>query len=335
MIDELFLGIDGGQSHTDAVVADAKGSILGHGRGGASNHADEPGGPERLRSAVSDSVGQALRSGRLPSLSDIVFVSAHCGMTGGANFKEDVIRAILRSRQLSIGHDAPAALAGASGCKPGIIVVAGTGSVAYGENAQGGCAQAGGWGYLFGDEGGGFGIALNAVRRAAQAQDGMSNATSILRLALQYFEVSDLRNLVQSVYSGRRKRDEFAAFARAVDDAAALDDPEARRIIEEGAKSLAALGAAVARALNLSGDQIHLFRVGGMFRGASFSESFEVAVQNCLPGAQISEPRFEPVIGALLLAYRGANRGCSEEILSNLDKHCGAVFNSNIVERNR
>lgn len=320
MPDDLFLGIDGGQSHTEAVVADARGTILGCGRGGPSNHADEPGGRERLRLAVTDSVSEALRAAAMPRLSEINFMSVHCAMTGGADFKEEVIRSLVHSRHLAVDHDAPAALAGATACQPGIIVMAGTGSAAYGENAKGSCARAGGWGYLFGDEGGGFGIALQAVRRATQVQDGLSDTTPLLRLALEYFKVNDLRYLIHDIYSGQLKRDHFAAFAQAVQSAALSGVVEARRIIQEGTASLAALAAAVARNLKWTEESLHLFVAGGMFRGIFFLQSFEAALKDILPSALICTARFEPVLGALLLAYRGAGTCPDERILSNLER---------------
>lgn len=318
MPEDLFLGVDGGQSHTEAIVANSTGNILGRGRGGPSNHADEPGGRERLQSAVTDSVGEGLRAAGLAQWAQVHFVSAHFAMTGGADFKEDVIRSLVHARDLAVGHDAPAALAGASGCRPGIIIIAGTGSVAYGESATGACAHAGGFGYLFGDEGAGFGIALQAVRRAAQAQDGLSHATPLLHLALDYFKVSDIHKLVRAVYSGQLRRDEFAAFAKAVCGAAS-EVAEARLIIEEGTRSLAALALAVAQKLKLPGKEIEIFCAGGMFRDTFFVRSFEVALQESLPHARIGASRFAPVLGALLLAYRAAGIPADKTILSKLD----------------
>lgn len=323
MPDDLFLGIDGGQSHTEALIAGAVGNILGHGHGGPSNHADEPGGRRRLGLALADSVGQALRAAGLPQMSEINFASAHCAMTGGAEFKEEVIHSLLRARHLVVGHDAPAALAGATGCQPGIIVIAGTGSVAYGENAEGQCARAGGWGYLFGDEGAGFGIALEAVRQAARAQDGLCSATPLLHLALEFFKVSDLDILARSVYSGRLRRDDLAAFAQAVHDQAWSGVAEARRIIEQAAESLAALASAVAQKLKFPSGETPIFRGGGMFRGAFFLQSFEVALQKYSPRFRIGAARFDPAVGALLLAYRAAGLCLDEAMLLKLDAQCG------------
>ena len=127
---KMFLGVDGGQSHTEAVVADAEGNILGRGNGGASNHAEQPGGRERLKKAVIKSVGEALRipnskfqipdaGFQIPDL----FASAHFGMTGGADYKKEIIGEIIRAEHLKVGHDAPSALFGATAGKPGIVVI--------------------------------------------------------------------------------------------------------------------------------------------------------------------------------------------------------------------
>ena len=99
-MEELYLGVDGGQSRTEAVVADRDGRVLGRGRGGPSNHADQPGGRERLRRAVVESVGSALRAAGGRSIGDTEFAGAHCAMTGGADFKEEVVTSILRARHL-------------------------------------------------------------------------------------------------------------------------------------------------------------------------------------------------------------------------------------------
>ncbi|MEO8074430.1 MAG: hypothetical protein ABI686_14415, partial [Acidobacteriota bacterium] len=88
---KIFLGVDGGQSHTEAVIADENGKILGRGFGGASNHAEHPSGRERLRNAVLASVGEALKNAGLISPEKIVFAAAHFGMTGGADFKQEII----------------------------------------------------------------------------------------------------------------------------------------------------------------------------------------------------------------------------------------------------
>lgn len=322
MGERLFLGVDGGQSHTEAVVADERGRIRGRGRGGPANHAEQPGGRERLARAVGESVGAALReAGLATEVSEVEFDAAHCAMTGGADFKEEVIRSIVRARRLSIGHDAPAALAGATGGEPGIVVIAGTGSVAYGENGLDRSAQAGGWGYLLGDEGSGYWIAMEGLRCALRAVDGVGDSTELGTRALRHFDLKDFRELARAVYAGRIDRDRLATFAIEVERAAREGDASARRIIAEAAMWLCRLVIAVAKRLSV--ESVKVAAVGGAFRSLSLREEFAQRVAQHLPLARVIAPRFDPAVGALLLAYGAAGVDLTEEILSNLEKESG------------
>lgn len=323
----LFLGIDGGQSHTEAVIADDRGNILGRGLGGPSNHAERPGGRERLRSAVTDSAGEALRRFRTSefdgissreALRQVEFAAAHCGMTGGADFKQEIIDKILNARHLIVAHDAPAALYGATGGKPGIVAIAGTGSVVYGENASGDSAQIGGLGYVFSDEGSGFWLAAQAIRLAIKEKDGLVGDYGLQKLVLDFFNVGSVRELTSEFYNEIVTRDEIARFATAVAAAAENGNAVLADQMRAGCGFLGeAINSAAAR-LNF-GDAVTVTGVGGMFRSGLMKEYFADAVQNKLPGAKIVTPRFGPAVGSLLLAYRAAGIAVDERILTSLE----------------
>ncbi len=100
------------------------------------------------------------------------FTSACLGFSGGPADKESILAEILASDRTLVTDDAFIALAGATAGEPGLVVIAGTGSIAFGRNAAGRTARAGGWGYLFGDEGGGFWIARQAIRAALSFEEG-------------------------------------------------------------------------------------------------------------------------------------------------------------------
>lgn len=316
-MEQLYLGIDGGQSHTAAVVADGDGRVLGRGRGGPSNHAEQPGGRERLRRAIRESVGRALEASGHHRVESTEFAAAHCAMTGAGDYKHEIISSIIKARRLKVGHDAPAALAGATGGQPGVVVIAGTGSVAYGEEAAGRSARSGGWGYLFGDEGGGFWMAAEGVRRAMKAHDGTAQATALGDLACKYFSVSDLDALAAAFYYEKISRDRLASFARIVHQLAEDGDEAARAIISEGGAHLARIGANVARRLGIAA---RVATAGGMFRSTLVCEAFAAALHAQAPGAAIILPRFDPAVGALLLAYREAGREFSSALFSHLEK---------------
>jgi N-acetylglucosamine kinase-like BadF-type ATPase len=314
----LFLGVDGGQSHTEAVVADESGCILGFGLGGASNHAEIPGGRERLKNAIIKSVGEAISASQRLSVSDSHFVSAHFGMTGGADYKEEIIREIINAEILKVGHDAPAALASGTGGKCGIVVISGTGSAIYGENENGVKARAGGLGYLFSDEGSGFWLATQTIRLAINEQDGVIENANLEQLVLDYFKVEKIRDLTTPFYNGKVSRDEIASFARTAHDEAMKGNEILLEQIKFGANCLVENVASVANRLQFV-DKFEVVGVGGMFQGELMRKFFVESLTEKVPRANFIKPRFKPAIGALLLAYRNAKIELSEQLLLNLE----------------
>jgi glucosamine kinase len=321
---KIFLGVDGGQSHTEAVVADETGNILARGTGGASNHAEQPGGRERLRRAVIDSVGTALETifgNDQASREDLVkrtnFAAAHFGMTGGADYKEEIIGELVRAGSLAIGHDAPTALAGATAGTPGIVVIAGTGSVVYGANAAGETTQIGGLGYLFSDEGSGFWLAAQTIRLAIKERDGLIENTGLEGLVLEFFKVTEIRNLTTAFYNEKITRDEIAALAERAQAEAEKGNPVLQSQLEAGAEYLAACVKGAAARLNFRGE-FFVAGIGGMFRGAPLRQRFAGQLRRKAPDAKFITPHFGPAIGALLLAYRQAQIEISRQLLANL-----------------
>lgn len=314
---KIFLGVDGGQSHTEAIVADGRGTILGRGEGGASNHAEHPGGRERLRRAILTSVGEALEKANLPPVGEAVFASAHFGMTGGADFKEEIISEIVSAKRLLVGHDAPTALYGATAGKPGVVVIAGTGSVIYGENDAGETAQLGGLGYLFSDEGSGFWLAAQIVRLAIKERDGLIPPAGLEKLVLGYFRREKIRQVTNDFYFDKMSRDDLAGLARAAHDAAAAGNAVIAGQIEYGARVLAE---SVGRAAEVLGFQsvFQVSGVGGMFRGALMKDYFVEILKEKVPEAIYVDPLYNPALGALLLAYRRAGIEADENLLLNL-----------------
>lgn len=316
---KIFLGIDGGQSHTEAIIGDVAGNILGRGIGGASNHAEIPGGRERLEKAVRGSIGEALAKAGLAQISEIVFASAYCGMTGGAIYKEEIIRAILQAEKLFVGHDAPTALFGATAGSPGIVVIAGTGSIIHGQNEAGETARAGGLGYLFSDEGGGFWLAAQIIRLAIKEQDDLIPVQGLQSLVLEFFGKQQIREVTDDFYNGKISRDAVAKLAKAAHHHAENGNEIIREQIRYGAEVLAASVRSVAAQLNFR-SAFPVAGIGGMFRAKLMREYFKAALAEKILVAEFIKPHFGPATGALLLAYRQAGIEISEGLLNNLKK---------------
>src|ERR1017187_101937 len=177
---KLFLGVDGGQSGTTAMIGDDTGRILGTGDAGPCNHAAAVEGRAKLERAITGSVSAACGQAGLDPAS-VHFEAACFGMSGGPEDKREILAATLRVDRLVVTNDAVIALAGATRTGQGIITIAGTGSIAFGRNPAGRSARAGGWGHIFGGEGGGVGTRLH--RRGVPEPDPIGELPDVSGVA--------------------------------------------------------------------------------------------------------------------------------------------------------
>jgi N-acetylglucosamine kinase-like BadF-type ATPase len=266
----LYLGIDGGQSGTTALIGDPTGRVLGTGRAGPCNHAAASEGRRKFTAAITASLSQAARAAGLTQPAS--FEAACLGLSGGPDDKDALAREMIPAGRYLITHDAQIALAGATAGQPGIIAIAGTGSIVFGRNAAGVFARAGGWGYVFGDEGGAFDLVRQALR-------------AILRHTDEY------------------PRDRVARWAPLVDQAARAGDTVASDILASAAQALATMTGAVRAQLFGPSEAMDVCYSGGVFGSDPFRERFRMLVE-LQEGARVSAPRLSAAEGALIEAYR-------------------------------
>ncbi len=291
---DLFAGIDGGQSSTVATIGDRSGRVLGRGVAGPADEVGQAADSTRLRDALAGALAAALESASLPRKAEFAEVVA--GISG---YEGRVVGLApdLPSRSLHLMHDAPIAHAGAFCGAGGAIVIAGTGSVAYvGDGAAPG-ATYGGWGHLFGDEGSAFWLAREAVAesmRAADREAGQDDART--QALLGAFGCDSLRGLARDFYGGVITRSALARYAEH-----AIDDPRWAPLVARGARALADLARAA-----LDAHPSILRRAafaGGLFASPAYRGAVAQALAGVEPSVEIAPARYEPSIGALLLAY--------------------------------
>jgi N-acetylglucosamine kinase-like BadF-type ATPase len=299
----FFLGVDGGQSSTTAVIGDETGRILGRGEAGPCNHVGSESGRARLMAAIRESVGGAMRTAGLSE--PLEFQGACFGMSGGPEDKREIIASLVRAGRLEVTTDAHIALLGATAGAPGIIVIAGTGSIAYGHNAKGRSARAGGWGYIFGDEGGGFDLVRQALRAALRQAEGWGPATTLGERLLSATRAASANELLHWFYTQDYPRDRVAGYAPLVDAAAVEGDAVARSLLQQAAQQLATLAGSVRSQLFQPGEPVYVATVGGLFQSRILAEWFRILVE-LEPGATTGPPKHEPAAGALLAAYQQA-----------------------------
>jgi N-acetylglucosamine kinase len=300
----LFLGVDGGQSGTTAMIGDDTGRILGTGEAGPCNHAEAGEGRVKLERAVTGSLAQACKAAGLDAAS-VHFDAACFGMSGGPDDKQAILAGILRADRLIVTNDAVIALAGATATGEGIITIAGTGSIAFGRNAEGRTARAGGWGYVFGDEGGAFDIVRQALRAALRMEEGWGPPTSLRQVLLAATESHDANQLLHRFYTDEWPRSRVATLASLVDEAAANSDAVALEILSQSAVQLAFLAASVRSQLWKAGDAVEVAYIGGVFQSLVVRERFRMMVEMEV-GNRCGPPRHGPAEGALLEAWRSA-----------------------------
>jgi len=304
---KLYLGVDGGQSATAAVIGDETGRVLGTGEAGPCNHAAAGEGRTKLERAVNGSVGAACAQAGLDP-GAVTFEAACFGMSGGPEDKQEILAGLLRARRLIVTNDAVIALAGATESGQGIITIAGTGSIAFGRNASGRCARAGGWGYIFGDEGGAFDIARQALRAILRMDEGWGPPTRLREPLLAATQSRSANQMLHRFYTPEWPRSRVATLAPLVDSAAAEGDPVAAQILGNAAQELATLGASVRGQLWKPEDPVDLAYIGGVFQSGSVLERFRLLVE--LDGCtRCGPPLHGPAEGALREAYRVAGLG--------------------------
>ena len=294
-------GIDGGQSSTSAVIGDQNGRIVGRGRAGAADEIGVCADSTRLGDALRDALGDARVHAGLSD--DVRFAAIVAGVSG---YEGRVYGKApnLPSEHLTLVHDALAAHAGALGGEPGVVVIAGTGSAMYATGSAH-ARSAGGWGYLFGDEGSAFWVAREALAALMRQYDQGERASEILRAAYDFFGLADLHRIARSFYAGEISRRQLAAFAPLV-----MRSRIGRDVADRGADRLAEL---VCAALESGAAPVVTF-VGGMFCDTRFAARVVAGITESFPSARVLPAKYEPSVGALLLAYQAAGLGPFPEI---------------------
>jgi len=299
---KLYLGVDGGQSGTAAVIGDETGRVLGTGEAGPCNHAAAGEGRAKLERAVTGSVAAACAQAGIDAAT-VTFESACFGMSGGPDDKQEILAGILRARRLIITNDAVIALAGATATGRGIITIAGTGSIAFGRNAAGYCARAGGWGYIFGDEGGGFDIARQATRAVLAMEEGWGPATQLREVLLEATGARTANEMLHLFYTDQWPRSRVARLAKLVDEAAVVSDAAALDILQKAAQQLAMLAASVRTQLWPQPAPVEVAYIGGVFESALLRSRFQMLVE-LHEGVTCGPPLRSPAEGALLETLR-------------------------------
>jgi N-acetylglucosamine kinase-like BadF-type ATPase len=304
-----FIGVDGGASKTAAIVVDEDGKQVGAGLAGGSNHLRV--GIEEATRNVEHAVNIALREARI-AINDVEYT--YCGIAGSDHPLHrqrvvDSLRLFFPRGNFIVDTDARIALTGAVGFGAGVVIIAGTGSVAFGRNTAGEEARSGGWGPTLGDEGSGFWIAREGLSAIVRAHDGRGFATAMTDLLCNEYDMCSPDELPRFVYATTTHVDDIARYGKLVIEAAQAGDTVASDILARAGSELAHCVLAIARKLHLTDTAFPVAYVGGAFHaGELLLNPMRLRLQRDAAGATLQPPQSPPVEGAAMMAMRAAQQ---------------------------
>ncbi len=297
----FFLGIDGGGTKTQCVVGDET-RVLGSARAGGCNIVRV--GEELARKHLHAAIHEACRVARIMPQQVATACVGVAGVTAtGVPEKIKAIVAEALRGQIEVVGDMDIALEAAFGDGPGVIVIAGTGSIALGRDKDGRTARVGGWGYAISDEGSAYWIGRELVRRALHKwTDGDSALPALVRNAWNVHAIDDVVRLANA-----SPPPDFAALFPALMKAANDGDSTARGILQDAAMDLAVLAEElIGRLWGPAPPDVQVATAGGVFAQAAVLRDWFFALLGEWPTASIVPVRevVEPVQGALTRARR-------------------------------
>jgi len=318
------VGVDTGGTRTRCLVVDEELSVLGVGEAGPGNY--RVAGTGGARDNVAAAIRAALGDAEVDASARIV---GGFGM-GTLDTEEDreTITAFLHEIDLvdeyHVTNDVVAAYYSFTAGEPGVVVIAGTGAMAYGRNAAGESARSSGWGWLFGDEGSGFDAAWRGLRAASKVYDGRGEETVLLDAAIEHFNLESFEDVFADVYDEIDHAKDIASFAEPVAAAAEEGDDVATEIVEDAGQELADAAAAVVDRLDLAPAPTVSCQ-GGFGTAPIVTEQFEAHLADRYPDAEFADPVAHSVVGSVAYVAEQREWSLTRANLAALDEELDRV----------
>ncbi|WP_082693029.1 N-acetylglucosamine kinase [Bacillus sp. FJAT-29814] len=315
------LGIDGGGTKTKGVIADAFGNV----------YASETVGATNQNGVAIQDVEQELSMlfASLKNQNSEVFSKLNtvfAGMSGVDRLeakrvmKQILVKLVPDHVQILIDNDAVNALYSGTLGAPGIVQIAGTGSITYGINDGGDRQRVGGWGYLIDDEGSGYDIGRAALQAVFRANDGRGSKTVLTNMILDHFGVHEPSDLITFIYEPGKSRMRIAPLSQYVSVAADKGDAVAVKLIQQAGAKLADAIASLSQSLfQHQTEPIPVVTVGGVFNRADLLQPIiqqELQRQNI--NVQLIKPELAPVSGAVIAGFSSMRQTIKTSFVENM-----------------
>ncbi|MGK7920085.1 MAG: N-acetylglucosamine kinase [Trichodesmium sp.] len=307
------LGIDGGGTKTEAILMNENYQVISSGKSGPSNYQSV--GIEVAKNSIKNAIIQAVtNSNSHQEISGICLGLAGVGRPKDIeivkNFLQEIITDIpiqwnLQPNTIIVCGDNQIALVGGIGDTIGIVVMAGTGSQVFGQNSQGLTKRVGGWGYLLGDEGSAYHIAIRGLQAALKAYDGRELPTILIADFQTHLGLTNIEGLIELVYRRGWGATEIARLAPIVSAAADKGDKVAKKIIQDAVEELSKATKVVISALFQPHETFEVVTIGSVWNSMiDFRSQFANSIGAIAPVAQVIWPRHQPAYGAGILAVK-------------------------------
>jgi N-acetylglucosamine kinase-like BadF-type ATPase len=317
--DAVYLGVDGGQTSTKAVLVTPQGLVLARLESSGMVNALAPDGLEKLERALGSIRDQVVALGHRPAAVFLALTAFEAGKRAQV-ICEEVAEQVWPDIPRQTAGDGMAAWAGGTGGRPGVAAMAGTGSVVEAINERGDWAETGGWGYLLGDNGSGWDIGSSAVRIMLQRWDRREDPTPLDAAILAAFSASRPSDVADALYSGAADYVDIAKIAEFVADAARGRDETARDILRQSAARFAVDVADAVGRLAWEHEPVTVATLGRVFlSGDPYRASFVEVLERISPRpVRVTEPVLSTLGGAGLMAIRLGGFPIDDGVLARL-----------------
>ncbi|HLB00628.1 MAG TPA: BadF/BadG/BcrA/BcrD ATPase family protein [Bacteroidota bacterium] len=299
----VVVGVDGGGTRTRALLVSFDGTVLAEAAGGASNVQKK--GVDGSADVIFEVIRKCMEKAGSPhqAIAHVVIGAAGAGRPSTRSELTAAISSLAQKNkspfiQVTVETDARIALEAAFPGKPVIVLIAGTGSIALYRADDGQIHRAGGWGNLIGDEGSGYAIARDGCSAVMKEYDGRSEKTLLSAKAREYFDLTDLEDLIQKLYA---EKTDLASFAEKVLEASVERDRTARQILIHNAAELVE----TVRILTLAHppkNKLPVCLMGGLLdHDNDYSKLVREKLSATLPQIIIQKPKFPAAFGAAIL----------------------------------
>lgn len=305
---KYIIGIDGGGTKTVGCLGNTKGELVDFAQVGPTNHHSND--LQKTKNNLHKLIRKLLKRNSI-DICDLVFVSA--GLAGVDRDKDKklivkILRMISIECEIYITNDVETYLLGAHEGKEGIIVISGTGSIAAGINNKGDFARVGGWGHLIGDEGSGYKMSIEAMKRVMKAYDERGPKTLLTKLILNNLDLTTPPEIINYLYDPKIGKKDIAHLAPLIITGVKKGDKVAIEVLDSVVNELENMLFTIINKLKWHKANKTITLGGGVFENSELvRKKFIKQVKGKNKSLFFKEPKFKPAIGALIKAYNYLN----------------------------